>query len=345
MILSAMPRSTRWWSDGFKIGVLIGCLTGSGWTKSNHTPAINWQVQSYADIAIFYTAPDSPQVARVRQIISETLTVLRPFFQFTQLQASQIFICPTPDIFRAFSGANVPEWSEALCLCRQNTILLKSPQWSSSRRLFKAVVVHELVHLILAQTVGPHPIPTWFTEGLAVYFSGERDLATSTLIAKASFTRSLIPLNDIDYVLKFRHDKAALAYQESFWVVKFLIEDFGSASISRIINGLKTGQSIDAIFRTEFRLEFAEFETSWREQIYQQKRWDVILDFDTLLWPLLTVLFLLAALTIYIRNRRRLRQWAEEDDATEVLPPPLAEDEMANDQLTDQTGEAVQKSD
>jgi hypothetical protein len=101
----------------------------------------------------------------------------------------------------------------------------------------------------------------------------------------------------------------------------------------------------DEIFRIEFRLQFDEFETSWREQIYQQKRWDVILDFDTLLWPLLTVLFLLAAIAIYVRNRRRLRQWAEEEAEVVAETDSFGENEISNDQLTEMSGNQVQKSD
>ena len=74
--------------------------------------------------------------------------------------------------------------------------------------------------------MGPNPIPRWFDEGLAVYYSGERGLASSSLISKALLSNSIIPLEEIDEVLTFHKEKAQLAYQESFTAITFLIEEF-----------------------------------------------------------------------------------------------------------------------
>ena len=276
-------------------------------------PPPNWRQITSSAAHIIYTHPDSQTAVVVQQYLQAALTPLLTSLRFILSQPVKIYICPNPATYNDFVGNKIPEWGEAVTFSRSNTIVLKSPYWSESRRTFKATVIHELVHVILAQFMEQQPIPTWLNEGLAVYFSGERQLASSSLVGKALTTNSLIPLNNINHVLQFQRDKALLAYQESFLAVNYLIEHFGKTSLVTLLESLKNNASLDNAFRTATQLTFQEFEQKWREHLQHENRWDVLIDLPVFLWILMGILFLIAVVLVFYRNRKKLKQWEAEE--------------------------------
>ncbi|MBN2088497.1 hypothetical protein JW964_02745 [candidate division KSB1 bacterium] len=274
---------------------------------------LNWNKLTHSWTTIYFQQPD---LEIARQIILFINEMSPAFSQQVNLKITSpidIFICPSQMIFNSLTRGQIPEWSEAVSIPGRNAIILKSPLWSQSRRTFRATLIHELVHILIAQNVQNSPVPTWLHEGLAVYFSGEAELASSAMVGKALTTNSLIPLNRIDYVLTFQRDKAILAYQQSYLVVKFIIDNYGFSAIPQLLEGFQQHQSLDEIFEIVTRMSFSEFETHWQQFIRKDRRWDIILDVDNLLWTTIGILFIVAVIALYIRNRKRVKEWEQSE--------------------------------
>ena len=147
-----------------------------------------------------------------------------------------VYITPTEDIYQQFVGKNFPDWSEGIASPSKNLVVLKSPDIMSEHADIGKIAIHELVHILLNKAVHGNPIPRWFNEGLAVYYSGEKAFASGSLISKALITKSIIDLTEIDDVLVFYQGKAQLAYQESYLAVLYLFEQFGKDKVKEIIS-------------------------------------------------------------------------------------------------------------
>lgn len=309
-----MQNKSKSWKNQFEVSVCFLLLLVFFHLPGFSTSSVNWNRISQNDIFIYFTESDASNARTVQAFLNETLPELTRILTYNSPIRIEIYICPTRETFKKFTGGRMPEWSEAVSISNRNQIILKSPNWSRSRRSFRATVLHELTHLILAQRVAYHPIPTWLNEGLAVYFSGERSLTSISLISKAQTTQSLIPLDKIQNVLRFQRNKALLAYQQSYYAVQFLLQQFGTESLQPLLDAIKNNFTFEQAFQQTYQIEFTDFERQWREHIRQKNRWDFMLDLGNFLWILLGLLFLIAVISVFFRKRQKIREWESEEN-------------------------------
>lgn len=303
----------RFWYRKFCKLLLIFVLIAAIIQPAAGQTELNWNKLTQSGITIYFQQSDLETARQIILFINEIAPVFSQQVDLTISSPMDIYICPSQAIFNSLTRGQIPEWSEAVSISGKNAIILKSPLWSKSRRTFRATVIHELVHISIAQKVQNNPVPTWLHEGLAVYLSGEAELASSSMVGKALTTNSLLPLNQIDYVLTFQKDKALLAYQQSYLVVKYIIDNYGFSAIPQFLEGFQRHQSLDEIFLKVTQKTFSDFEAQWQQLIRKERRWDVILDFDNLLWTAIGILFIFAVIALYIRNRKRIKEWEQSE--------------------------------
>lgn len=144
---------------------------------------------------------------------------------------------------------------------------------------------HEAFHQYLAKYLGPGAhAPTWFNEGLAVYFEGMQlsrgtkkpdvrliDNRKIGQVQRALMTRSAIPFKQlIDATHKEFHDKEreALHYAQSFSVVYFLMQGSGMRTkLFRFARSLKQTKDLDQAYEVLFGKDWrnlAAVERSWK---------------------------------------------------------------------------------
>lgn len=274
---------------------------------------VKWQKAVFQEITIFYSSTDNATVDELQPILAEIYPYLKNEFLISDDFRLTIKIAPSSTSFHEYLGSGIPEWSEAVYISSQKSIILQSPTSMQLQRSFRATIIHEFVHAVLDHRVNYQPIPRWLNEGLAVLISGERDLASNSLITRAASTHSLIPLNEIDNVLNFQKDRARLAYQQSYLATQYLISNNGFSAVNSILDNLKQGLSQNQAFINSISINFHQFEREWREHIHHEKRWDLLFDLHSLLWPLMGILFLLVAAFVFYRNRKRLKEWEEDE--------------------------------
>lgn len=225
-----------------------------------------------------------------------------------------IYLAPSQQIFDVLVGRHAPNWSDAIAVPDKNVIVLKSPTWSAPSQELSSIATHELVHMLLHQTLKGQAVPRWLDEGLAVYYSGEKQYASSSLVSRALLTGSLLSLDEIDQVLEFRADVAQLAYQQSYLAVVFLMKNYGPAAVRQIVNHLAMGESFDDALVHGIGLDRWEFEQAWLKYIKHQYRWHFLVDFEDYLWIFILLLLVVGFVLMRRRNRSILEQWDTEDE-------------------------------
>ena len=121
---------------------------------------------------------------------------------------------------------------------------------------FDRVLTHELTHAVL-KSLAPRNLPVWLNEGLAMYFEGRDGMQSGRRLASVHLYVPLAALRSS--FMGLNADQAALAYEESNFATRVLIDRAGLAGIGMLLQDLDAGQSLeDAIAR--FGFTFAEFE-------------------------------------------------------------------------------------
>lgn len=273
-----------------------------------------WQRISGSIFIIFYQDNDLQNSQKILNRLQSSYLQLSHEVGTELVDSVFIFITPSKQAFDQIVGKNIPKWTDGLASPMKNMIILKSPKWIPPETDINQIAIHELVHIILDRATKGNPIPRWLNEGLAVYYSGEKGYASSTLVSKALVNHSLIPLSDIDDVLSFHRDKAQLAYQQSYLAVSYLFENYGSEGVKNIIHKLGEGKNLNQAFIEVIDLDLWEFEEEWLQYIKKQYRWHFLVEFDNYLWILILALFILGFILIRRRNKRTIQRWQEDDE-------------------------------
>lgn len=223
--------------------------------------------------------------------------------------------------FTALSGRR-QEQTLAVALPEDGLMILNSEGLSKAEAgTRERTLGHELVHLLLGRlTRGEIRVPYWLHEGMAQLLTGDRSHGSSLDLAWATASGRLIPLEKLDSDFPYETPRSALAYAQSASFTDYVIRKHylldspqtffrqmaeRPAKAKEILLWLGRPQSIQ------------DLESGWMKEQGRLRNWILVISSTTLLWILISVLFLLS----YRLKRRREKNvmqnwdpWEREDD-------------------------------
>jgi len=126
---------------------------------------------------------------------------------------------------------------------------------------------HEMTHILTARAAGSRgSIPLWLNEGLAEYGNLDKTISYQRYLEWAEGTDRLTPLKSL---VSFPGDPALtlVAYGQGRSVVSYMIGEFGSESMARLLATLGTGVGIDASLQAVYGFDLQGLEDRWRDSI------------------------------------------------------------------------------
>jgi len=128
-----------------------------------------------------------------------------------------------------------------------------------------AVVPHEISHLYLYQAAynPTAPIPAWLNEGIAQYnqFTDDGEDYRVTQAARAD---KLIPLTSLAAGFgSYDEDRIRLSYAEGLSAVRYLVQTYGEAGLSRLLQAYKQGLPTDEAFKAALGVDMGAFQQDW----------------------------------------------------------------------------------
>lgn len=146
-----------------------------------------------------------------------------------------------------------------------------------------AVIYHEYVHQLVANTLGRGSVPPWFNEGLAEYYSTfevreDRKVMLGNLIERhLQLLREsrFIPLKQLlevnDYSLDRNKQEAKwVFYAESWALVHYLIQGNGGArlkQLNKFLDLFARGVPLEQAFAEAFQTDFPHMEKELRQYV------------------------------------------------------------------------------
>ncbi len=168
----------------------------------------------------------------------------------------------------------VQDWAGGVAFSEYNTILIGVPpyladDWGSR------TVRHELAHLVIDQYAHSclgGSLPTWLSEGLAVYAEGDPDQQTLNDLEDGLQNDSFQPVRSLNGSFPARGDAATSAYSQSYSLVSFLLEAYGQEKMQELLLTLAGAAGYDSALEQVYGFNADGLEVAWREAINAPSR-------------------------------------------------------------------------
>ncbi len=158
----------------------------------------------------------------------------------------------------------VDDWVGGQAYSRMGlTIQIIGP--NQSRSWIGDVIPHEIAHLFFFQNVDSPManVPTWFSEGYAMYYEFSANEEYLSLAAGAARAGTLLPLSSLSGGFGRDPDQVHLSYGESFSAFSFLIETWGDEAMQSMIESFRTGTSARNAIEDATGRTWEEFIAEW----------------------------------------------------------------------------------
>jgi len=163
----------------------------------------------------------------------------------------------------------IQDWAGGVAFSEYNTILM-GVRPAIAESWGRSTVQHEMAHLVIGQygqsCIGGRR-PTWLNEGLAVYAEGAPDADTLNPIADGIANDTFAPLRSLNGAFPAHGDGVGAAYAQSYSVVNYLFETYGTEKMQNLLLTLAAGNGYDEALESVYGFNVDGLEVEWRAAI------------------------------------------------------------------------------
>ena len=220
--------------------------------------------------------------------------------------------------FRRMGGHNAVV---AFALPERGQVVLDLSRFDVRPALFRPVLKHEYVHLLLHRHIASQHLPRWLDEGIAQQLSdglSEYLPGRSQMVLGEAFAADRVfSLSALERRFPGDAFGRQLAYEQSRSIVGYMVQRYGDEFLKALVVRMADGASVAKAFRSVSGITLSDFEADWRQRQTAPLSW-----MGLIAGHVYGLLFFLAALVTligYVRHRRRRRAYdaAEDDDDLE----------------------------
>jgi hypothetical protein len=268
---------------------------------------------SRGEITVLHRPADARPAARILEIAVSRGSAVAHSAGLSELGPVTIYVASTGDEFRALTYGGVPDWGAGCAFPDRGVIVLRNPITAPDPLHMEDVVVHEIGHVAAGRVLSGVHVPRWFHEGIAMTLAGEWRLPRSSILAGASASGGLIPLDELAVVFPAGAADAMLAYSESFYAVRFLMEEAGPATPAEVLFGIAAAGSFEKGVEGLSGRTLQVFERDALASFRGRFGWGVFVSRWNVMFVVLALLLLVGGATRLARSRRMMREWELEE--------------------------------
>ncbi len=227
----------------------------------------------------------------------------------------EIILASSKDLFRKAQpgSTRVPDWAAAVAYPRLDLIVIKSPRAAPGQDL-NLILAHEMTHLILGRIFHEGEIPVWLDEGLTMHLAGDWGLSRQIAMTRAVVSHRFIPLKQLAGGFPGDRIGAETAYAESFYFIAFLRNRYGRNTVSRLIQNLGLGVTLDSALLQATGQRNEELEDEFFRWLKLRFSIFPILTSSGVLWFLIALVVIIAWVKKKRAASRKMTYWEEEEE-------------------------------
>ncbi len=282
-IQPAQEQTMEWTWDFFKSGSLppgaevwwqweIQDASGASLTTEKQTllvedPHFDWQTLEKENVLVYWVEGGRGFGTMVMNKALASLERLAEDAGVRPLGEIRLTIYPNTRTLR-HAGLYIPDWAGGVAFPEYGSILIGIPPGAT--RWANEVVPHELAHLVTDELVFNCMgvgLPTWLSEGLAVY--SEAYVAKNDIekLNEALQAGSLPALRSLSAGFSGDQDRIVLDYIQSGQVVYYLVETHGAEKLTALLSAIREGNSIDHALRQVYGFDTDGLDHAWRASL------------------------------------------------------------------------------
>lgn len=293
-----------------KVRTIITCMTR---ILSILTVLTLFGFQSATASHFNFVNAESGRVDDMRLVLEMASLKLARLLEVELPDTITIVIVETQEEFDSVARGKIPEWGAGAAIPTRDLIVLRRPMMHNYPGNMSDLLQHELAHIAMHHCLKGARAPRFIDEGFASWFAGEWSFTRVTTIAAAQFTKSLLPLRQIDRVGSFQSGKANLAYAQSYLVIIFIFERFGEIAFLELLDAFAHGAKLEEAFREAFGIPFWQFEVEYRKYLSDKYTFYNILSDTMKLWIILAILVIIGFILVKKRKKDAIERWKEEE--------------------------------
>ncbi len=262
---SLPPGETLWWrwrlvtAEGQE--TLIDRQTVT-WLDSQHA----WQTLTQGNIALHWYSGDRAFAKTLLNAAVQGLQRLETDAGIRLDRQVNIYIYATTADMRD-AVLYEPGWTGGIAFPENGIVIIgispRQLEWGLS------TIVHELSHVVIGAVTFSclGSMPTWLSEGLAVYSEGELDPTSQAQLERAIRNDTLLSVRSLSGPFSEVPDRAYLSYSQSYSIVRFLLETYGREKMNALLVAIREGQTIDAALLQVYGFDVEGLEREWRAAV------------------------------------------------------------------------------
>jgi ABC-type transport system substrate-binding protein len=227
----------------------------------------NWTVQEQDKIRVHAYSMTASQMT---DLVTTAVKALQDLGAETGMQASNMIdlyiYANTDDMKEAILYE--PQWTGGLAYPEYNIVLIGISndqfEWG------KQTEAHELTHILVGDYTFSclGSIPTWLNEGLAKYGEGGPEQVGKDQFNQAVKDDTLLAFKTLSGGFSEDSDKANLSYTQSYYMVKYLLDNYGQDKLNQLLTALSKGNDEDVALKDTYNFDLSGFETEWRKSLH-----------------------------------------------------------------------------
>lgn len=267
---SLPPGATLWWRWHIKE------TSGQEYTTDQQTvlwldAVHDWKTIGGDGINLHYYAGGKEFADELHQAAVDALNRLKQDVGIRPEKAVDIYIYATTSDMRE-AVLYEPGWTGGQAYPEHNIVIIgiapEDLEWG------KRTEAHELTHVLIGQRAFSclGSLPTWLSEGLAMYGEGGLETYQQDLLNQAIAEDTIISLRALTGGFSEESTRATLSYAQSYSVVDFLIRQYGRARMDNLLSRLKEGSTVDEALQAVYGFDTDGLEDAWRKAIDARPR-------------------------------------------------------------------------
>ncbi|MDX2437256.1 MAG: hypothetical protein QNL88_09425 [Acidobacteriota bacterium] len=225
----------------------------------------------------------------------------------------------------------VPKWVSGYARGTESLIVLFPARVRSyPDRNLRALLHHEVAHVLVARAARGRPVPRWFNEGVATVAAREWGIEDRARFAAAVIGGKTKKTADLDRLFQGSDAEVRRAYALSAAFVRSIQRDSGTLAPASVLRGVGRGLKFKRAFLEATGIPLGRAEQTFFEKDAFWNTWLPFLTSTGALWMAVTLLALVAIQRRRVRSRKMIEEWEEEEAFESVGRPPTGDDEFVN---------------
>ena len=226
----------------------------------------DWQNITSGQLTLFWYEGNSSFAQQLMTAAQGALSRLSDEFNASLQQPVKLYIYANAvDLQGAL--ANPDTWTGGITLPAYDTIMIGIAEDNLDWGM--RAVAHELGHLVVGQIVySPFgTLPTWLNEGTAMNAEGEMTSSFQQSLDSAISGNTLFSVRSIASTFPADSSDAKLCYAESYSVVRFLTDNYGSEKLLVLLDVFKQGSTDDEALKQVYGFDTDGLNEAWRASL------------------------------------------------------------------------------